>query len=293
MKLLLTLLLSSIYLFAQDGFISSSDLRKKLDNKNLVLIDTTDIKTFKKAHIPTAVQTDISAFRYWVDKTYMLMRSPGDIQAVARKLGINSNSEVVIYGHNKDKELLKSSYIALALITNGFTNVTILNGGYGDWDYEYEDDASAFSTEIKTPKLGNFTIKHDSKTVIGMEYVKAHIGKTPMIEARPKVYFTGEKKSNGVKRLGHIPGATSSYWRNKFNVDDTLKSDKKLNKIFLDKQKLDPNKEVIAYCTGGLEASMNWYVLTQHLHFKNVKIYDASMKQWGNIDSTPMETSKP
>jgi len=34
---------------------------------------------------------------------------------------------------------------------------------------------------------------------------------------------------------------------------------------------------------------MNWYVLTKHLNFKNVKIYDASMKQWGNLDDTPME----
>jgi len=289
MKLLLTLLLSSLYLFAQDGFISSEDLRAKLDNKNLVLIDTTDIKTFKKNHIPNAVQTDISAFRYWVDKTYLLMRSSAEIQDVARKLGINQDSEVVIYGHNKDKELLKSSYIALALVVNGFSNVTILNGGYGDWEYEYEDEKAAFSKTVTTPKMGKFKAKFNPNIVIDLEYVKAHIGKTPMIEARPKVYFTGEKKSNGVKRLGHITGATSSYWRDKFNVDDTLISDKKLNKIFLDQQKLNADKEVIAYCTGGLEASMNWYVLTQHLNFKDVKIYDASMKQWGNLDDTPME----
>ena len=117
------------------------------------------------------------------------------------------------------------------------------------------------------------------------------MNKTPMLEARPKVYFTGEKKSNGVKRLGHIPGAQSSFWREKLELDETIKSDKKLDKIFFEQHKLDRSKkqEVIAYCTGGLEASMNWYILKQHMHFKDVKIYDASMKQWGNLDSTPME----
>ncbi len=289
MKLLLALLFSAFSLFANTAFISSKDLQEKLNDKNLVLIDTTNLKSFNKGHIPNAVQADISAFRHWVDKTYLLMNSSKEIEKVARRLGINENSQVVIYGHNKDKELLKSSYIALALIVNGFKNVSILNGGYGDWLYENEENANMVSTKTKQVKMGNFTAKYTPNVVVGIDYVRAHVNKVPMIEARPKAYFTGEKKSKGVKRLGHITGATSSYWRNKFNVDDTLKSDKKLNKIFIKEQKLNPNKEILAYCTGGLEASMNWYILTQYMHFKDVKIYDASMKQWGNLDDTPMQ----
>lgn len=262
MKLFLTILFTVLSLFAQDAFISSDTLTKKLDDKNLVLIDTTDTKTFASGHIPNAVQVDISAFRYWVDKTYLLMKSSKEIQRVAQSLGINPDAEVVIYGHNKDKELLKSSYIALALISNGFTNISILNGGYGDWMYEHEEDKDMVTTAVKSPKKGTFLAHYTPGIVIDIDYVRAHVGKTPMIEARPKAYFTGEKQSNGVKRRGHITGATSSFWREKFNVDDTLKSDKKLHKIFISEQKLNPNKEVIAYCTGGLEASMNWYVLT-------------------------------
>jgi len=289
MKLLLSLLLTSLYLFASDAFVNSEYLQKNLHNKNLVLLDTTDLKNFKKGHIPTAREADISLFRHWVDKTYLLINSPQEIQEVARNLGINNDSQVIIYGHNNNKELLKSSYIALALIANGFHNVSILDGGYGDWMYEFEDDKTAFSTTTPKYKEGNFTSHFNPNILIDLKYVKAHLNKVPMIEARPKAYYTGEKKSHGVKRVGHITGASSSYWRDKFNVDDTLKSDKKINAIFLAKNKLDPNKEVIAYCTGGLEASMNWYILTQHLGYKDVKIYDASMKEWGNLDDTPME----
>ena len=289
MKLLLSLLLTSLYLFASDAFVNSEYLQKNLHNKNLVLLDTTDLKTFKKGHIPTARQADISLFRHWVDNTYLLMNSSKKIQETARNLGINNDSQVIIYGHNKNKELLKSSYIALALIANGFHNVSLLEGGYGDWSYEFEDEKSAFSTAMPKYKKGNFTAKFNPNILVDKEYVQARINKVPMIEARPKVYFTGEKKSKGVKRLGHIKGASSSYWRDKFNLDDTLKSDKDINAIFLGKNKLNPKKEVIAYCTGGLEASMNWYILTQHLGYKDVKIYDASMKQWGNLDDTPME----
>ena len=288
-KLTLLLLVTCLSLFGAPAFINSDELKEHLNDKNLVLIDTTDVDTYKRGHIPGAVRADISQFRHWVDNTYLLMNSPKEIEQAARSLGINNDSWVVLYGHNKDKEYLKASYIALALIANGFDNVTILNGGYNDWLYEFEGEKDAFSTTVVTPKKGNFVAKPRKDILVDLEYVKAHIGKTPMIEARPYPYYTGEQKSKGVRRLGHIKGAHSSFWRDKFNVDDTLKSDKAIKKIFLDKNGLDPEKEVIAYCTGGLEASMNWYILTQKLGFKDVKLYDASMKQWGNRDDTPME----
>ena len=173
----------------------------------------------------------------------------------------------------------------MALIANGFTTVSLLNGGWGAW----EDENNAISTTARKIKKGNFVATFNPNILVNLDYVKAHIKKTPMIEARPKIYFTGEKKSNGVKRLGHITGAQSSFWREKFVIDDTLKADKKLDKIFYTHHKLDKNKEVITYCTGGLEASMNWYILSQHFHFKNVKMYDASMREWGNRDDTPLE----
>ena len=279
---LLTLLTFSLY--AQDAFIDTSKLHSKLKNSTLVLIDTTDATTFAKGHIPRATQVDIEKFRFWVDKTYLLMRSPTEIQEAASSLGINQNSEVILYGHNKGKEYLKASYIALALIVNGFTNVSILNGGYGDWEYEYD-----ISHKNITPKKGDFKAHFNPNVIVDLAYVKAHLGKISMIEARPRAFYTGARKSKGVRRLGHIKGALSSYWHDKFNTDNTLKSNQELNKIFLTDNKLNPDKEVIAYCTGGLEASMNWYILTQHLHYKDVKLYDASMKQWGNRDDTPME----
>jgi len=289
MKIIFSLLLTALSLFASDAFVNSEYLKEHLKDKNLILLDTTNLKNFNKGHIPTARQADISLFRHWVDKTYLLMNTPKEIEKAAQSLGINNNSKVIIYGHNNNKELLKSSYIALALITHGLKDVSILDGGFGDWMYEFEDDKDVVSTKNPSYKKGNFTASFTPNVLVDKEYVLAHINKIPMLEARPLPYFTGEKKSNGVKRLGHIPGAQSSYWRDKFNVDDTLKSDKKLNKIFFDGHKLQKDKEVIAYCTGGLEASMNWYVLTQYMHFKDVKIYDASMKEWGNLDDTPME----
>ncbi len=51
---------------------------------------------------------------------------------------------------------------------------------------------------------------------------------------------------------------------------------------------LNPKKELITYCTGGLETSMNFFVLHRLLGFEKIRLYDASMKEWANRDDTPM-----
>jgi thiosulfate/3-mercaptopyruvate sulfurtransferase len=285
MKHLLILIISSIYLLASNAFITPEELKSNMLNDNLVILDTTDIENFNNGHIPNAIQADASDFRHQ-EGPFQLINSSQKVQEKARALGINQNSQVVLYDHGNNKEILKASYIALSLIVNGFENVSILDGGYTGWVDEYKE---LISTKTITPKVGNFTAKYNPNIVIDLKYVKNHIGKTPMIEARPIRYFKAEAQSVGVRRLGHISKARSSFWGDKFNADGTIKSDEELKEIYLTHDKLNPKQEVITYCTGGLEASMNWYILYKHLHFKDVKIYDASMREWGNLDDTPME----
>jgi len=284
MKLPLLLLLSTVYLFASQAFITPAELKQKLNDKNLVLLDVTDPKTYAASHIPNAVNVNVFDFRYKVEK-YQLMKPSNEIEKIVRKLGINNDSQVVIYGHAKPKELLKSSYTALALIANGHNNVSILDGGFTDWVYDFP---KIISNKTPTVKEGNFVAKFNPNILVDLNYVKARIHKVPMIESRPSRYYYGTDHSKGVKRLGHIPGAMTSFWKDKFSSDEEILDMEDLNKIFIKQHKLSPDKEVIVYCTGGLEASMNWYVLHQHLKFKDVKIYDASMREWGNRDDTPM-----
>lgn len=289
MKILLTLLFFTFSLFANNAFIKAEDLYKKLNDKNLVILDTTNQENYEQGHITNARRADISGFRHWVDNQYMLMNSSEKIQTVAQNLGINNDSYVVIYGHNDPKEILKASYIALALVVNGFNNVSILDGGFSEWKNKLLDKADAISLETPKYSKGDFQAKYNPQTLVDIEYVKNQIGKVSMIEARPKKFYDGSEQSPGVERLGHITNAKSSFWQDKFNQNGTLVDDTKLKKLYLQDNQLNSDKEVITYCTGGLEASMNWYILTQYLNFKDVKLYDASMKEWGNLDNTPMQ----
>ncbi|MBU0631017.1 thiosulfate sulfurtransferase [bacterium] len=288
MRSLLALFLFALSLYASNGFISVDELQKKLTDKNLVILDVTDQDTYKKGHINNAVLVDISNFRDSVG-SYQVMKSSQEVEKQAKVLGINNDSEIIIYGHGKPKELLKESYLALALIVNGAKNISILNGGYLAWTFESN---LLSSTTITKPSEGNFTAVYNPNILVDLNYVKKSLSKVAMLDARSTEFYYGTDLSQGVLRAGHISGAMSSFWKDKFLTDETLRNDDELNDIFIKGYDLNSNNEVILYCTGGLEASMNWYILYSHLGFKNAKLYDASMREWGNLDDTPMTRFK-
>lgn len=288
MRFIIALFFFSLTLWASEGFISVDELQKKIDDKNLVIIDVTDYETYKKGHIKNAVLADVSKFRNKVD-SYQVLRSSSEIEKLARDLGINNDSEIIIYGHGNKKELLKESYLALALIVNGAKNISILNGGYLSWSFESN---LLSSTKTTTNTEGNFTAVYNPNIIVDLDYMKNNLLKLPMLDARSTEFYYGTALSSGVKRAGHIKGAMSSFWKDKFLKDETLRSDDELKEIFLTGYDLNNSDEVISYCTGGLEASMNWYILYRHLGFKSAKIYDASMREWGNHDDTPMTRFK-
>lgn len=287
MKFTILALVCSTALLAIEPFVSAEKLSEILPKGNVVLIDVgTPEDYFKAGHIPGAVNTKISDWRMPVEK-HFLMRPTEELTKKVSELGIKNNSTVVIYGHNQPKEILKASYVALVLKTLGHKEVSILNGGFGEWTFDPKRPVSK-TNEMNQPSV--YVSDINKNILVDREFILAHMNKIPMIEARPADFYYGMVESEGVKRKGHIPGAASYFWKNSLESDETIKPVEELTDILIKGMQLDPKKEMLVYCTGGLEASMNWYVLTQVLKFQDVKIYDASLKEWGNRDDTPMIT---
>jgi len=73
---------------------------------------------------------------------------------------------------------------------------------------------------------------------------------------------------------------------------DYFKDAALLKKMLVKGMNLHPDKATITYCTGGLETSMNFFVLHRLLGFTNIRLYDASMREWANDVTTPMSLYK-
>jgi thiosulfate/3-mercaptopyruvate sulfurtransferase len=90
-------------------------------------------------------------------------------------------------------------------------------------------------------------------------------------------------------RGGHIPGASNVPWTRAANDDGTFKSREELEAIYQQEIGLDPDDETVAYCRIGERSSHTWFVLKYLLGFDDVKNYDGSWTEWGNLVGMPIE----
>ncbi len=115
-----------------------------------------------------------------------------------------------------------------------------------------------------------------------------------MVDVRSPKEFTGEVlappeyPTEHAQRGGHIPGAANIPWSQAVNEDGTFKSVQELENLYRPKGIL-PDKEVIAYCRIGERSSHTWFVLKYLLGYTNVKNYDGSWTEWGNMIANQIE----
>jgi thiosulfate/3-mercaptopyruvate sulfurtransferase len=291
MKFLLLLSISLFTLLASDAFITPSELKSSLEDKNLVIIDVADAAIYKASHITDAINSDVSKFiNQEPENIYSLMNSQQLIQKELRKLGINQDSKVVIYSHNTNNDILNSSYLAFILLYSGFENITILDGGYMAWVFKYERLTSSILPDSKDE--GNIVVEPNKHLLVNRDRVLSTLASTPTLDARSPQMYYGVERSDKVSSIGHISYAKSSFYKDKFLRDGTLRVEKELDEIFISGHELNSSDEVIVYADNAFTASMEFYILYKHMGFKNTKLYEASLLEWGNTLDLPMTRFK-
>lgn len=284
MRNLIIFLALAASLAAMEPVVTGEWLVKHMEEKNLVIVDVSAPEAYEEGHIPGARNASIELWRRGVGQ-HAEVRSTAELQAQMRRLGIGKETEVVVYAHHLDnKDLLRATYVLWAMEYAGFTKTALLDGGLP----AYTAAGGKLSVTAAADAAGSYTVKTDAGVIATLDEVKASLEKVAMIDSRPAVFYFGAEKQGVLKRAGHISGAHSYFWRYNMTPQNRLKPKEELSGMLEKGLGLDKNAPLIVYCTGGLEASMNYFVVHRVLGFRQAKLYDASMKEWGNRDDTPM-----
>ncbi len=260
-----------------------------LDDKKVRIIESDeDPLLYAIGHIPGAVQVDwFSTLQHPLRRDFLTKEK---FEEVASRLGIKKDTTVVFYG---DKSNWFAAYALWLFQYYGHQNVRIMNGGRLKW----EKEGRPLVKEVPTYKETKYRAKRADKKIRAFrdQVLKQSKAGKPLVDVRSPKEYSGELISmpnypqEGATRGGHIPGAVSIPWAQAVNeADATFKSADELRNLYEGKG-IKPDEEVIAYCRIGERSSLTWFVLKYLLGYPNVKNYDGSWTEWGNLVDAPIE----
>lgn len=262
-----------------------------------ILEVSVDTAAFQQGHIPGAVALDW--FHDLEQHPIRDIASRTKIERLLGEAGVANTTTVLLYGDNHN---WFAAYAYWLLKYYGHRGARLINGGRQKWI----DEGRPLTKE--SPKVAPATYTaHDPDDAIRAlrEYVIAVVGAAGrsllepghihryLVDVRSPREFSGEilapphLPQEGAYRGGHIPGAVNIPWEEAVTPNGTFRPVDELRKLY-EEQRITPDKEIIVYCRIGERSAHTWFVLTELLGYPNVRNYDGSWIEYGNLVGVPI-----
>jgi thiosulfate/3-mercaptopyruvate sulfurtransferase len=274
--------------YAKDVLVSTDWVGEHKDDPNVVVAEVdenTDL--YGEGHIPGAVALHWRAELQQQVKRDVI-EQPEFEQLMADK-GISNDTTVVLYG---DKNNWFAAYAYWYLKLYGHADVRIMDGGRQKW----VDEGRQLTTDEPPTAQGRYSAKPlDRNLRAWRDDVRAIVddGGATLVDVRSPQEYSGELiampgyEQEGAQRGGHIPGARSIPWAQAVKEDGTFKSADDLKQLYAGKG-VTGDGPVTAYCRIGERSSHTWFVLRELLGYDDVRNYDGSWTEWGNLVDVPI-----
>jgi thiosulfate/3-mercaptopyruvate sulfurtransferase len=275
--------------YASDVLVSTDWVQEHLDDPSIRIVEVDENPAlYAEAHIPGAIGLD-----WRTDLQDQVRRDFLDAEAFGELFGsrgISNDHTVVLYG---DRNNWFAAYTYWYLKYYGHDKVKLVNGPREKWLSE----GRPTSTEIPSYEPVTFTTTQGDRDIRALrdEVFGALESGKKLVDVRSPQEFSGELiamagyEQEGAQRGGHIPGAASVPWAQAVQEDGTFKSREALEELYGGKGVLDAPEGIIAYCRIGERSAHTWFVLHELLGQQDVKNYDGSWTEWGNLVGVPIE----
>jgi thiosulfate/3-mercaptopyruvate sulfurtransferase len=287
----------------RSGLITTAELADQLSHPGLRLFDCTTYleaapegsqvpyiavpgrHTYEAGHIPGADFLDLQGeFSDQTTELRFMMPDVAQLEAAFGRHGISADSRVVLYSIGTAMWATRFWWMLQSL---GFENASVLDGGIDKWKAEGRavetGPAKGYppATFIAKPRPGYFVGKHD---VLAARDER----NTVVVNALGPQFHKGLEPSR-YGRPGRIPGSCNVSAATLF--DPTTKAFIPLAEAEAKfaAQGITKDKRVVAYCGGGISATIDLFLLSQ-LGYDNLTLYDGSMGEWAKDAALPIET---
>ncbi|HXQ10736.1 MAG TPA: 3-mercaptopyruvate sulfurtransferase [Caulobacteraceae bacterium] len=275
-----------------DPIVSTAELAERLGTDDLVVIDATwfmpatprDARAeYAEQQIPGAVFFDIDEISDDESVLPHMLPSPAVFSAHARRMGVNPESEIVVYDAHG---LFSAARAWWSFRAMGHAAVRVLDGGLPAWIAE----GRPLEAGERPPAPGRFEARPDAGLVRDLARVRAALAGRgeQLLDARSRARFLGEApEPRPGLRSGHMPGALN------LPFDEVLETGRLLDAAELRRRfanaGVDLGSPIVTTCGSGVTASVLALALAR-LGAWRTAVYDGSWSEWGARADTPIVT---
>jgi thiosulfate/3-mercaptopyruvate sulfurtransferase len=274
--------------YANDVLVETDWVQEHLDDPSIRIVEVDENPAlYEEAHIPGAIGFDWKKdLQDQVKRDFLAPKEFGDLFGGR---GISNEHTVVLYG---DRNNWFAAYTYWYLRYYGHHNVKLMNGPREKWISE----GRPTSTDVPEYEAVTFNAQDGDEAIRAKrdEVLEALGSDRKLVDVRSPAEYSGELiamagyEQEGAQRAGHIPGAASIPWAQAVKEDGTFKEADDLRELYGGKGVSD-GSSIIAYCRIGERSAHTWFVLHELLGEADVKNYDGSWTEWGNMVDVPIE----
>ena len=278
--------------YAHPGrLVSAPWLSARLGMKGLRVIEVDeDGLLYDIGHIPSA--TRIKFREELLDPLTRDIVTPEGFTDLMRDKGINREDTVVLYG---DKSNWWAAFALWIFQLYGHPDVRLLNGGRDAWMAEERDTSFMVDAHPESNYPEVSYADADERIFVEKLQEMLHAGTISLVDTRTPEEFSGQPTAESPQgdsrygttaRHGHIPGATNLEWSRAVLPNGCFRPLSDLHVAF---GNLEPDTPTALYSHVGAQAAHTWFVLKFLLGFSDVRVYDGSWAEWGNMIKMPVE----
>ena len=247
-----------------------------------------EMQAYRAGHVPGAVCWKWKEMLW--DSHARDFPAPEEFARRCAAAGIGNDTTVVFYGEGVQFGV----YAWWTFRYCGHPKVRVLDGARYRWAAEgrplvTEDPPPPTPAEYRP-------VKRKEAMRVHREKVLRALGREGLVilDARSPEEYRGERVGGpggpdaGAVRYGRIPGAKHLYFEDLLDANKAFRPEAEIRAL-VESRGATPGNDVITYCRMSHRATVLYFVLTELLGYRKVRVYDGSWTEWGNLVGVPIE----